>query len=117
MPGLFLSLRGPRRRLLRIASLALVALQGAVLVSPLLEERYETRLDCHTEPDGTQHVNLHNEATCALCSARAQTSMPAQASPEIACPRLQIVAALESYAAPAREDTHNHRSRAPPLVS
>jgi hypothetical protein len=117
MPGIFLALRGPRRRLLRVASLALLALQGAVVASPLVEVRSEGHLGAHAEQDGTRHLNLHDAATCALCSARAQTSMPAQVTPEIDCPRLQVVAALETYAAPSREDAHYNLSRAPPLVS
>jgi hypothetical protein len=117
MPGIFLTLRGSRRRLLRVASLALVALQGAVAVSPLIEPRTEALLGAHAEPDGARHVNLHNEATCALCSARAQTSMPAHVTPGIECARQQAIAALETHAAPSREDAHYNLSRAPPLVS
>jgi len=74
---MFLALRGSRRRLLRLTSLAVLFLQGAMALSPLAEPRDEARLSAHAEQDGTRHVNLHNEATCVLCSARAQTSMPA----------------------------------------
>ncbi|MFI5309694.1 MAG: hypothetical protein ACHQQ3_00560 [Gemmatimonadales bacterium] len=117
MPGIFLTLRGPRRGMLRVASLALLALQGAVVASPLVEPRGEGRLGAHAEQDGARHLNLHNEATCALCSARAQTSMPGQVTPDIECLRAQVVAALETYAAPTREDAHGTLSRAPPPVS
>lgn len=117
MPGIFLTLRGPRRRFLRVASLALLALQGAVVASPLAEARSEGRLGAQAEQDGARHLNLHNEATCALCSARAQTSMPAHVTPGIECARLQAIAALETHAAPSREDAHYNLSRAPPLVS
>ena len=114
MPGLFLLLRDPRRKLLRLASLALLALQGAVALSPLVEGRSEQRLGAHAEQDGARHLNLHNEDTCALCSARAQTAMPAEPAPAIAGAALKVVAAMETYAAPAREQAHHNRSRAPP---
>ena len=117
MAALDLFLRRPRSSVRRLVALALFALQGGIVASPFMEPRSEGRLSAHAEQDGARHVNLHNEATCALCSVRAQTSMPAQGATEIACPRHETGTAMESYAAPSCEDAPNNLSRAPPLVS
>jgi hypothetical protein len=117
MPGIFLTLRGPRRRFYRFASLALIAVQGAIALSPLVERRGEVRLGAHAEQDGARHVQAHNESTCALCMARAQTSMPAQGVPQGIQAQLQVVAAPEVFAGPPRAVPRDNLSRAPPLTS
>ena len=116
MPGILLPLRGSRRRLLRCASLAVLAMQWAVALSPLAEPHSEGRMSAHAEQDGTRHVNLHNEATCVLCSARAQSSMPAALADTLASTRPRVVAARVTHAALSRDDAPTNRSRAPPRL-
>ena len=109
-------LRSPQPLGRRLAALGLFALQGAIAVSPLLEQRSEVRLAAHAEQNGTRHDNAHNEETCALCSARAQTSMPATVAGAMETLRGSIVASLDSYNAPTRRDSSPRHSRAPPTL-
>ncbi|HLA90536.1 MAG TPA: hypothetical protein VJL28_08910 [Gemmatimonadaceae bacterium] len=109
-------LRRPRPWARRVAGGALLALHGALVLSPLVEPRSDGRGTAHVEQDGTRHVNVHNESTCALCSARTQTSMPAPGAAPLASARPRIRAACLTYAARLRDDTPTNLSRAPPLL-
>jgi hypothetical protein len=114
MPRAF-HLSHPRRSLgQRLAAVALFALQGAMALSPLWEPGSEARLSAHAEQDGARHLNLHNEATCALCTVRAQTSMPAAASPPIVASQVHIAVASVAYAAPVAGASSTNHARAPP---
>lgn len=105
--------RPERRRLL--GGLVLV-LQAAMAGSALWEPRAELRLGVHIEQDGTRHVDVHNEATCALCSARAQSSLPTLPDPQLHAPRLAIAVAPRRHTAPSVTDASPLRSRAPPSL-
>jgi hypothetical protein len=114
MPRASRSCRSSRSLAQRVAALALFALQGAVALSPLWEPGSEARLSAHAEQDGARHLNLHNEATCALCSARAQTSMPSPAPQPIVGARELIVLVSKAYTAPVAVVSTTNLARAPP---
>lgn len=116
MPGLLLPLRGSRRGLLRSASLAVLALQGAMALSPLAEPHRDGRVAAHAEQDGTRHANAHNEATCGLCSARAQASLPAPVAVAPVSVRPRVIATRVTESARSRDDVRTNRSRAPPSL-
>jgi hypothetical protein len=94
----------------------LFVLQIVIAVSPLVESREEGRLIAHVEQDGTRHVNLHNEATCALCSVRAQKAMPAPAATPVGSARSPIAPTVATYTAPLTVGATTNRSRAPPRL-
>ena len=93
-----------------------LVLQAAMATSGVWEPRVERWLGTHMEQDGTRHVTAHNEATCLLCSARAQSSLPTLADPLLQAPRLAIAVALRRHAAPSVTVASTLRSRAPPSL-
>ena len=101
-------------RLRQFALAALLVLQGAITLSPLLEPNEKGRLGAHAEEKGAQHKYQHDEATCAVCAVRSLHSSPAQACPAIACERQQTVAALDAPVSPARRVDPTALPRAPP---
>ena len=101
----------------RIVAIAVLVLQVAVAASALWEPGAEMRLDTHAERNGARHVDLHNEATCLLCSARAQTSLPSLPEPTLDSPRQAAAASPLSYDAPSVADHAPRRSRAPPSLT
>ena len=92
-------LNGWRRK---IALAVLLALQGAIAVSPLLEPTEKGRLGAHAEEQGAQHKYQHDETTCAVCAVRSLHSSPAQGSSAIASERKPWIAALDAPRAPVR---------------
>jgi hypothetical protein len=104
----------PRSLAQRLAAVALFALQGAMALSPLWEPGSEARMSAHAEQDGARHLNLHNEATCALCSVRAQTSMPSPPAQSFGGSHIRIVMVTEAYTAPPAVVFSTNLARAPP---
>jgi len=106
---------GPRITLRAIALLLLLT-QGLVGASPLFEKRdVGGPPRVHLEQRDAQHPNQHNEASCALCSARA-TSMVASVP---VCPlgeglRRSIVVSAAASIAYSSDAGLDHHSRAPP---
>ena len=98
----------------RLAASVLFALQIAVAISPLWESRGDGPLSAHAERNGARHVNAHDEATCALCSARAQASLTAFVAAPLAAPAMYLVPARLAGAAASRVTTATNCSRAPP---
>lgn len=111
----------PLRRLQALRQLALVAMllvQAMVVSSPLFETHPTGAPVTHVEEPGTRHVDMHNEATCIVCSVRAMHVVVAStdvaitsvhdvgATPSTAIPRLSQQAALAQ-----------HPSRAPPRLT
>jgi hypothetical protein len=101
----------------RLALALLVALQGAITVSPLLETTEKGRLGAHAEEQGAQHRYQHDEATCAVCAVRSLHSSPAQGCPAITCERMQGVAVLNVPVAPSRRTDPTTLPRAPPRLT
>ena len=93
-----------------------LVLQAAMATSGVWEPRVERWLGTHMEQDGTRHVTAHNEATCLLCSARAQSSLPTLPDPLLHVSQLAIAVAPQRHAAPSVTDTSPLRSRAPPSL-
>lgn len=54
----------------RVTAVALLALQVALVLAPLGEQRSEVRRDSHIESLGSRHLFAHDEATCTVCSVR-----------------------------------------------
>ena len=111
------SLRRPNGWRRKTALLALLALQGAIALSPLLEPTEKGRLGAHAEEQGAQHKYQHDEATCAVGSVRAMHSSPAQPSPAVACERETWIAALEAPGAPDHRLDPTTLPRAPPRLT
>lgn len=109
-------LRGARPWLRRSLGGLVLVLQAAMTTSGLWEPRVERWLGTHMEQDGTRHVTAHNEATCLLCSARAQSSLPTLPDPQLHAPRLAIAVAPRRHTAPSVTDASPLRSRAPPSL-
>jgi hypothetical protein len=111
------ALRRSLQRGRRLTALALVALQGAIALSPMWESHGEVRLDTHAEQDGTRDVGLHNEATCIVCAVR---TLHAAAAPRtfdfVTAPRMLVVASFAARAVPSADPARTHHSRAPPLT-
>lgn len=96
----------------------LLALQGLIAGSWVAEPVREVRLGAHVEDHGVRHVDLHSEANCLACAARAMHATLASAI-EVAGP-----AAVSSRTRPAAPETASaqavpgtNRSRAPPAVA
>lgn len=100
----------------RILGALVFALQAVLAGSALWEPRVELKLGLHTEQDGTRHVDSHNEATCIICSARAQSSLPTLPEPTLDAPRLAIAIAPKTYTAAAFAEASPLHARAPPSV-
>jgi hypothetical protein len=108
----------PLRRLTgwrhQFALAALLVLQGAITLSPLLEPNEKGRMGAHVEQQGAQHKYQHDETTCAVCSVRSLHCSPVQTCPAIACDRQQTVAALDVPVARSRRIDPTVLPRAPP---
>lgn len=98
----------------RLLGALVLGLQAAVAGLAAWEPRAELRLGVHTEQDGTNHVGMHNEATCALCSARAQSSLPTLPEPTLVAPQQVAVIAALRHDAPSVAEAYSLHSRAPP---
>lgn len=111
----------PVRLLSALRQLSLVAMllvQATIVASPLFESHPTGAPVTHVEEPGTRHVDMHNEATCVVCSVRAMhavltspavanaTVLDAGTTPCTEVPQLSLHAALALYP-----------SRAPPRLS
>ncbi len=106
----------PRR--LRVTAFLLLVLQGLLAAGPLLEPRHVTDVPrVHAEQKDAQHAGMHNEDSCALCSARTQVSMPAAMNPPLAPTDGVAIALRERRLAPAVVEQSSRNSRAPPARS
>jgi hypothetical protein len=106
-----------RRAFNRTAALVVLALQVGIAASPVWEERPGVRLGAHAEEQGSrQHAEQHNEESCVVCAARAQSQTPASPMPEIAfeSPDLAPLAREEYSANDVRPVST--QSRAPPPI-
>ena len=73
---MMMSPASPRRRLwrslLRHVALSAMLLAQTVLVGSFVLESHAPNLRVtHVDEPGTRHLNVHNEATCVVCSTRA----------------------------------------------
>jgi len=116
MPNLPLTLRRLRLARHRAAAVVVVVMQLFVAASAIWEQSAQVRLGEHAEQQDAQHVGQHDEATCALCSVRSQTSMPS-AQQETAVAALRAMAPVTA-AVPTRvaAPPSSTRSRAPPSL-
>jgi len=108
----------PLTRRVRFVAFLLLVVQGLIAASPFYEPRNVADLpQIHMEQKDAPHVDLHNEHTCAVCSARAVfATLPGPVCPLIDAGRQLIVAAAaaeETSSADARVGT---LSRAPPSL-
>jgi len=113
-----LPLNTGRFRKARHRALALVALvlQVAVAGSAVWEPRAEVLLGVHIEGEGTLHAAQHNEATCGLCSARTQASLPSSGVAALDVASHAVGPAAQSEPRPAGARHFPTRSRAPPRL-
>lgn len=115
MPGIFGSFRLNPRSFRRGVFAALLALQGAVVLSPAWEPRPTGALGAHVEETGARHLDLHNEATCALCAVRSlHVVAPARSVVPTAHLLIRALVAFGMGTAPVRDALPAHLSRAPP---
>jgi hypothetical protein len=102
----------------QLALAAMLLVQATIVASPLFEPHTTGAPVTHVEEPGARHVDMHNEATCVVCSVRAMhvvlaspavaitTVLDAGITPSTEVPRLSLHAALALYP-----------SRAPPPLS
>ncbi|MFI5310673.1 MAG: hypothetical protein ACHQQ3_05540 [Gemmatimonadales bacterium] len=109
--------RGPGERRRRVISLAMLALQGVIAVSPLWEPTLDVPLRSHAERHAARHPGMHNEATCAVCAVRLlSASLPVRAV-HFDATAAQVQPVVPRASAPARRDAAPaNLSRAPPLA-
>lgn len=107
-------LRRPNGWCRRLALAALLALQGAIALAPLIEPSEKGRLGAHAESQGAQHKYQHDESTCAVCSVRSMHCTPVQVCPPLVDERQQSVATRETPIAPALRFDRTALPRAPP---
>ncbi len=113
----FASLRRIPPAARRIAALALLLLQGALVISPLWEPAGTVSLVTHIEETGARHFDVHDDATCAVCQWRLLDSAPS-------APAFLLDALVQRHAVPVdaytlgavREQSHGTRTRAPPTL-
>ena len=106
-----------RARLRVAVALALLALQGAVALSPLAESVHTDRPQVHVEQRGATHPFAHNEATCALCAVRSMhAAVQARAFGDAMAPRHEGAIVLVTRDVPSLDDGPTNLSRAPPLA-
>ena len=118
MPALHFRPRYARALIRRVALCVLFALQGSVALSPLLEPRDTRAPAAHMERTGERHLNVHNEATCMLCAARALHAAPSvPAAPVMLGARLNLYPSQSPNVVPTLVDFGSHPSRAPPRLS
>ena len=106
----------PTRLARRVALFAMLAVEFAVVLGPIVEPHHEATA-AHVEQTGTTHHHLvHNEETCAVCALRSLRTLPSHGDVVIAAvaPAGFLLAAAFSPAA-ARGGAVNS-SRAPPVA-
>ncbi|MDE3172002.1 MAG: hypothetical protein KGN74_02915 [Gemmatimonadota bacterium] len=100
----------------RVALFALLALELAAAIGPILEPHHEAS-ETHIEQTGTTHHFLvHDAQTCAICALRSIRSLPSTGRvlvPGAAPARLRLTPAF--MPAVARDRAANS-SRAPPVT-
>ncbi len=101
----------------QLALVLLVALQGAITLSPLIEPSEKGRMGAHAEERGAQHKYQHDETTCAVCAVRSLHAAAMQSSPPIIGERVQTVTALDAPVAPIRRVDTTVLPRAPPQLT
>ena len=107
---------GPTAWARRVALFALIALEMAVTLSPLLEPHHEAA-ETHIEQSGTAHHFLvHNEATCAVCTLRSMGALPVVPEVPIASAVPVMPPRARQYVAVVSRGATAHGSRAPPVV-
>jgi hypothetical protein len=96
--------------------LALLALQGGIVTSPLWEthSQKEVHPKPHVEESGERHLDMHDEKTCLVCSVRTLASLPAAPAPAIHAVRRADSITTCRHAPPALVASYPRRSRAPP---
>jgi hypothetical protein len=106
-----------RLGLRRLLGATLFALQAVIAVSWIAEPTQATRLlGAHVEEPGTQHADLHDEATCPVCAVRLSHVAPAPTG-DFPAERAQLRALppAEYASAPAAPFALPYGSRAPPV--
>jgi len=101
----------------RFAALALLVLQGALVLAPMWEPASTVTPVTHIEELGSRHFDVHDDATCAVCQWRLLDSSPA-------IPAYLVDAVVQRHAAPAdvfrlgrvQESSSSTRTRAPPIA-
>ena len=112
-------LRRPRLWARRTVCLALLALQGGIVTSPLWEtgNQKEAHPRPHVEQSGARHMDMHDETTCLVCSVRSLASLPVAPAPAVVVDRQSPTAWRHAQIPDSRDDGPFNRSRAPPLTS
>ncbi|MBI1809357.1 MAG: hypothetical protein HYR75_05610 [Gemmatimonadetes bacterium] len=101
----------------RFAALALLVLQGALVLAPMWEPASTVTPVTHIEESGARHLDVHDDATCAVCQWRLLDSAPS-------APAYLLHAGVHQHAAPAgvfelgrgRDLAPGKRTRAPPQL-
>lgn len=101
----------------RTVSVALLALQAVIALSPVIERRHEASRGAHVEALGSRHLLAHDEATCAVCSARTLAiDLPAPSLVLFARTGRGGVEVSYEDVVPAVHATLGNASRAPPTL-
>jgi hypothetical protein len=101
----------------RVALFALIALEAAVALAPLLEPHHSAPAS-HVEPAGTSHVFVvHDDATCAVCTLRSIRVLPSTASAELLTAAPMPVVRSDAHVVAPTRGRRAHASRAPPIAA
>jgi len=97
----------------------LLVVQALIAASPFYEPRNVGDLPrIHMEQKDATHVDLHNEHTCAVCSARTVfVVLPGPVCPLMVAGRQPMVAATAEQLAPSADVRVGSLSRAPPSLA
>jgi hypothetical protein len=107
---------GPSHWVRRTALLALIALEMAVAISPLLEPHHVAP-ETHIEQSGaTHHFLVHNDSTCPVCALRSMGQLPSRVSVVIATAAPSYLATQLEYGILRSRDEAAHAPRAPPIA-
>jgi hypothetical protein len=106
----------PTRHARRVALFALLALEFAVALGPIIEPHREASAP-HVEQTGTTHHHLvHDAETCAICALRSMGQLPAHVA--VLIPTATPVRTHESptFMPAIVRDRAANSSRAPPVT-
>lgn len=105
-----------RSRIVRAVALALLVLQGVVVVLPSFEPRPAAGSPvAHVEQQDAQHADLHDDESCALCAARNVLAVRAvPMSPLADVSHVPLPAATSDKVATPADARVGNLSRAPP---
>ncbi len=105
-----------RRACRRGSAAVLLALQAALVVSPIVERAGEIRLDTHVEQQGHAHLMPHDESNCVVCSVRTLAVDAPVVAPVFTTSTVRRQAVAEVAVKSGVDPRPGKHSRAPPVL-